>query len=175
MLPRRVTCLMGQAGILAERRVEDRDRLRHRQGQVEEQRALPRLPGRLQPQLTFPLGGRVRLAGQQQCVDVRGLPAIAGVPAQRCAVWGLVLPEQQVVRFPLDHLARLEAERLRGRAPPTAGRLTALLAGLDVITGRVLSEARVNLLPDVVQVVALAQGPDNRQRRSTSECRRRRN
>jgi hypothetical protein len=40
----------------------------------------------------------------------------------------------------------------------------AVLAGLDVVTGRILRGTAVNLLPDVIQVVALAQGRDNRHR-----------
>ena len=143
--------------------MEDRDRLRQRQGQVEEQRALPRLPGRLQPQLPLALGGGVRLGGQQPGVDVGGFPAAARRPAQRRAVRGLPLAEQQVIRLPLDHLARLEAEGLRARPPPAAGRLPAALAGLDVIPGRVLRRVAVDLAPDVVQVITLAQGRDNRQ------------
>ena len=67
-------------------------------------------------------------------------------------------------RVTLDHLARGEAERLRARTPPAARRLTALLARLDVITGRVHRQGRVDLLPHVVQVVALAQRADNSQR-----------
>ena len=49
-------------------------------------------------------------------------------------------------------------------APPAAGRLSPALAGLDVIAGRVLGRAAVHLLPDVVKVIALAQGRDNRHR-----------
>jgi hypothetical protein len=81
----------------------------------------------------------VRLCGEQAGVDVGGFPAAAWWPAQRRAVRGLTLAEQQVIGFALDHLARLEAEGFRARAPPAAGRLTAALAGLDVVLGRVLS------------------------------------
>ena len=44
-----------------------------------------------------------------------------------------------------------------------AGRLSAGFAGLDVVAGRVLGRAAVDLLPDVVKVIALAQGRDYRQ------------
>ena len=79
------------------------------------------------------------------------------------AVGGLALAEQQVVWFALDCLAVLEAEGLRARAPPAARRLCPALAGLDVIPGRVLARAVVDLAPDVVHVIALGQGRDNRQ------------
>ena len=45
--------------------MEDRDRLGQRDGQVEEQRALPGLLGGLEPQLAPAFGGGVRLGGQQ--------------------------------------------------------------------------------------------------------------
>jgi hypothetical protein len=60
--------------------------------------------------------------------------------------------------------ASLRAEGLGTGAPPAAGRLSAALAGLDVIAGRVFGRAAVDLLPDVVKVVALAQRRDNRHR-----------
>jgi hypothetical protein len=143
--------------------VEDGDRLRQRQGQVEEQRALPGLPDGLQPQFPLALGGRVRLGVQQAGVDVRGLPAAAWRPAQPRSVGGFPLAEQKVIWPALDQLTRLEAKRLRAGAPPAAGRLAAHLAGLDVVVRRVLAETLVDLPPDVVKVVALAQGRDNRQ------------
>ena len=74
---------------------------------------------------------------------------------------GPALAEEQVVRFTLDRLAMLEAESPGAWAPPATGRFSAGLAGLDVIAGRVLYRATVDLLPDVLQVVALAQGRDN--------------
>ena len=58
-------------------------------------------------------------------------------------------------------LAGLEAEGLGAGAPPAAGRLSAAFAGLDVVAGRVLGRAAVDLLPDVVKVVALAQRRDD--------------
>jgi hypothetical protein len=92
-----VSCLVaglaGQAGVLAEGGVEDRDRLRKREGQVEEKGTLPGLAGCLQPQLALALGGRVRLGGKQPGVYVGGLPAIAGRPAQLGTVRGLALTE----------------------------------------------------------------------------------
>jgi Flavodoxin domain len=60
--------------------------------------------------------------------------------------------------------------RLGGQKPGVqvggfaAGRLPAGLAGLDVIAGRVLGPAAVDLLPDVVKVVALGQRRDDRHR-----------
>ena len=60
-----VAGLAGQAGVLAEGGVEDRDRLGQRQGQVEEQGALPGPADSLGPQLAPALGGGVRLGGQQ--------------------------------------------------------------------------------------------------------------
>jgi hypothetical protein len=47
----------------------------------------------------------------------------------------------------LDHLARLEAQGLRARPPPAAGRLPAGLAGLQVIPGRILRKVAVDLAP----------------------------
>ena len=163
LVPRLIPGQAGQPGVLPERGVEDRDRLRQRQGQVEVQRAQPRLPGSFQPQLTLTLGGRLRLGGQQPGVDAGGVPPAARRPAQRGAVGRLALAEQQVVRAALNYLAGLKAERPRARTPPAAGRLPAALAGLDVIPGRILGCAAVDLAPDVVQVIALGQGRDNRQ------------
>ena len=142
--------------------MEDRDALGQGQGQVEEQRALPGLLDGLGAQLALALGGGVRLGGQQQLVQVGGFPAAIRVPAELGAVGGLALAEQQVVRFALDPLARLETESLRARAPPATGRLSPALARLDVVAGRVLGRAAVDLLPDVLQVVSLAQRRDNR-------------
>jgi len=51
-----------------------------------------------------------------------------------------------------------EPERFGAGALPAARRLSATFAGLDVIAGRILGRAAVDLLPDVVQVVSLAQG-----------------
>ena len=141
--------------------MEDRDALGQRQGQVEEQRALPGLPDGLGPQLALALGGGVRLGGQQLRVQVGGFPAAVRRPAQLGAIRRLALAEQQVVRLALDPLAGLEAEGPRARAPPPAGRFSPGLAGLDVVAGRVLGRAAVNVLPDVVKVIALAQRRDN--------------
>jgi hypothetical protein len=159
-----VVGLAGQPGVLAEGGVEDRDRLGQRDREVEEQRAEPGLAGGLDAQLASALGRGIRLAGQQAGKDVLGFPAGAGRLSEGCAVWGFALAEQQVIRAAFDELAVLEAESFRTRAPPTARRLSPALAGLDVIPGRVLGRARVYLLPDVIQVVALAQGRDGRHR-----------
>ena len=60
-----VACLAGQAGVLAQGGVEDRDALGQRQGQVEEQRALPGFLDGLGAELALALGGGVRLGGEQ--------------------------------------------------------------------------------------------------------------
>ena len=142
--------------------MEDRDRFGQRDRQVEEQRALPGLLNGFGPQLALAVGGGVRLGGQQRGVQVGGFPAAARWSAQPGAVRGLALAEQQVIRFALDPLAGLEAEGPGAWAPPAPGRLSARFAGLDVIAGRVLGRAAVDLLPDVVKVIALAQRRDNR-------------
>jgi hypothetical protein len=144
--------------------VEDRDRLRQRQRQVEEQRAPPRLPASPGPQLPLPLRRGPRLGRQQPGIDLCGLPAADRRPPQRRAIGGFALAEQQVVRVTLDYLAGGEAERLRGRTPPAARGLPALLARLDVITGRVQGQGWVDLLPHIIQVITLAQRADNGQR-----------
>jgi Domain of unknown function (DUF5753) len=53
----------------------------------------------------------VRLGGQQRRVDVGGLFAVVWRSAELGAVGSLALAEQQVVRFPLDYLAWLQAYR----------------------------------------------------------------
>ena len=156
-----ISCLAGQAGVLAEGGVEDRDRLGQRNRQVEEQRALAGLLDGLGPELPFSLSGGVQLAGQQLRVQVGGFAAITRRPAQLGAIWGLTLTEQQVIWLALDQLTGLEAERLGAGAPPPAGWLFPAFAGLDVVAGRVLGRAAVNLFPDVVKVIALAQRRDN--------------
>jgi hypothetical protein len=55
---------------------------------------------------------------------------------------GFTFAEQKIVRYALDGLAGLEAERVRAGAPPAAGRFSPALAGLDVIAGRVLAGQR---------------------------------
>jgi hypothetical protein len=76
-----VACLAGQAGILPEGGVEDRDRLGQRNRQVEEERALAGLLDGLGPELAFAFGGGVRLGGQQLRVQVGGFAAITWRPA----------------------------------------------------------------------------------------------
>src|SRR6185312_15560348 len=83
--------------------------------------------------------------------------------SQLGAVRGLAFAEQQLIRLALDHLARLQAKSPRAGTPPAARWFSPALTGLDVVTGRVLGRAAVDLLPDVVKVIALAQGGDNRQ------------
>jgi hypothetical protein len=145
--------------------VEDRDALgqRQRQGQVEEQRALPGFLDGLGEQLALALGCGVRLSGEQCLVEVGGFASAVRGPAELGAVRSLSLAEQQVVRLALDTLAGLEAEGFGAGAPPAAGRFSPTLAGLEVVAGRVLRCAAVDVLPDVVKVVALAQCCDNRQ------------
>jgi hypothetical protein len=125
---------------------------------------LPRLARCLAAELALAFRCGLRLGGQQAGVDAGRFLAAAGRAAQRRAVGGLALAEQEVVRLALDLLARGEAERLRARTPPAARGLAALLARLDVIGGRVQCQGRVDLLPNVIQVVALAEGADNCQR-----------
>ena len=156
-----VAGLAGQAGVLAQGGVEERDRLGQRQGQVEEEGTLAGLLDRLGPQFAFAFGGRVRLGREQQRVHVGGFPAVIRVSAELGAVGRLALAEQQVIRLALNPLARLEPEGFRAGAPPPAGWFSPALAGLDVVAGRVLGRAAVDLLPDVVKVIALAQRRDN--------------
>jgi hypothetical protein len=73
-----VAGLAGEAGVLAEGGVEERDRLGQRDGQVEEQRALPGLLGGLDAQFAAALGGGVRLGGQQFRVQISRLAAVSG-------------------------------------------------------------------------------------------------
>jgi hypothetical protein len=62
----------------------------------------------------------VRLSGQQLRIQVGGLPAAAWAPTQLGTVKGFSLAEQQIVRFTLDRLAGLEAERPGAGTPPAA-------------------------------------------------------
>ena len=162
LIPFGVTGLAGQAGVLAEGGVEDRDRLGQGQGQVEEERALAGLLGGFDAELALAVGGGVRFGGQQPDVHVGDLPAAFRRPAQRGAVGGLALAEEQVVGLALNRLTGLEAEGFDAGTPPAAGWLPSALAGLDVVAGRVLGRAAVDLFPDVLQVIALAQRRHNR-------------
>ena len=54
-------------------------------------------------------------------------------------------------------------ELLGARALPPAGRLAAGFSGADVVACGVLGQARIDLLPDVVQVITLAQDRDDSQ------------
>ena len=121
-----VTGLAGHAGVLAQGSVEDRDRLGHRGGQIEEQRALPGLLDRFDAELAAAFGGGVRLGRQQLGVPVRGLAAIVGGTAQRSAVKGFTLAEQQPVGLALEFLAGFEAESPSAGSPPAAGRFSPL-------------------------------------------------
>jgi hypothetical protein len=132
-----------------------------RDGQVEEQRVLPGLLDGFGPQLAFSFGGGVRFGGQQPGVQVSGFPAITRRPAQLGAIGRFTFAEQQVVWLAFDPLTGLESESPGTGSPPAAGRLSPGLAGLDVVAGRVLGRAAVDLFPDVLQVIALTQRRDN--------------
>jgi hypothetical protein len=120
-----VVCgLAGQAGVLAEGGVEDRDGFGEREGQVEEQGALAGSVDGFGAEFAFAFGGGVRLGGQELGVEVGGFAIIGLGPAQLGAVGGLAVAEQQVVGFALDPLAGLQAEGLGGRAAPAAGWLS---------------------------------------------------
>src|SRR2546430_1789275 len=69
--------------------------------------------------------------------------------------------KEKVVGLTLNPPTLPEPEGLRAGAPPAARRLAAALAGLEVVAGRVLRRAAVHVRPDVVQVIAFAQGRDN--------------
>ena len=77
-----VAGLAGQAGVLAQGGVEDRDALGQRNRQVEEQGALAGLPDGLGPELALAFGGGVRLGGQQLDVQVDGFAAAVRRPAE---------------------------------------------------------------------------------------------
>jgi hypothetical protein len=111
---------------------------------------------RLGAEFALALGGGVRFGGQELGVQVDGFATAAGRPAELGAVESLPLAEQQIVRFALDRLTGLEAESLSVGATPAARWFSPGLAGLDVVAGRVLGRAAVDLLPDVVKVIALA-------------------
>jgi hypothetical protein len=83
---------------------------------------LPGLAGGLETQVTAPLGGGVRLGSQQSFVQAGGVTAAGRRPAQRGAVRGLALAEQQIIGLAFDGLAGLEAEGLE-RLVPTSGRV----------------------------------------------------
>jgi hypothetical protein len=102
---------------------------------------LASLPGSFDPQFAAPFGGGVRLGGQQLRVQVGCLAAVARWAAELGAVGSFTLAEQQVIRFALDPLAMVEAQRFGARAPPASRRFTSALAGLDVIAGRVLDRS----------------------------------
>jgi hypothetical protein len=87
----------------------------------------------------------VRLGGQHLRIQVGGLAAVARRAAELGAVGSFTLAEQQVIRFALDPLAMVEAQRSRAGAPPASRRFTSALAGLDVIADRVLDRAAVDL------------------------------
>jgi hypothetical protein len=173
-VPVRVALLAGQAGVLAERGVEDGDRLRQRQGEVEEERALAGLAGGPQAQLTLAVGSGARFGCQQLGVDVGSLLGACWRPSELHAIGGLSLAEEEVVGLAFYEPAWFEAEGLGGGTPPTAGRLSPGLGGLEVVASGILSGTAVDLLPDVVKVVALGESRDDRQRAPTGRRRRRR-
>jgi hypothetical protein len=111
--------------------VEERDRLGQRDRQVEEERTLPGLLDGLGAEFAFAFGGGVRLGGQELSVQVGGFAAVAWRAAELCAVGSFALAEQQIVRFALDGLAGLEAERSGAGAPPAAGRFSPQIPSLS--------------------------------------------
>jgi hypothetical protein len=56
--------------------------------------------------------GRV---GARPRVDIRGLATVPRRPAQRGAIRGFALAEQQVIRVPVDHLTGRQAQRRSAR------------------------------------------------------------
>jgi hypothetical protein len=108
------------------------------------------------------LGGGVRLGSQQRRVQLRRLPSATRWPAQLGAVRSFALAEQELIRSALHYLAKLQPQRPGACAPPAARRLSPGLAGLEVVPGRVLGRAAVHLLPDVLQVIPLAEGRHDR-------------
>jgi hypothetical protein len=91
-----VSGLAGQAGVLAQGGVEERDRLGQRDRQVEEQRALLGLPDGLGAEFALAFGGGAWLGGQQRGVQVGGFAAVAWRAAKLGAVGRFTLAEQQV-------------------------------------------------------------------------------
>src|ERR1039457_6115094 len=77
-----VSGLAGQAGVLAEGGVEDRDGLGQGEGQVEEQGALAGLLDGLGAEFALAFGGGMRLGGQQLGVEVGGFAAAGRGPAE---------------------------------------------------------------------------------------------
>jgi hypothetical protein len=90
-----VAGLAGQAGVLAEGGVEERDRFGQRDRQVEEQRALPGLLDGLGAQLALAFGGGVRLGRQQLRVKVGGFAAAARRAAEPGAVGSFTPPNSR--------------------------------------------------------------------------------
>lgn len=86
LVSRLVTRLPGQAGVFAGRGVEHGDRVGQRDGQVEEQGALPGLAGGLDPQLVLALGGGGSAASNwtYRSAALRPLPGglHSGVPSE---------------------------------------------------------------------------------------------
>src|SRR5262249_5860604 len=106
--------------------VEDRDVLRPGDRQIEVQRRLPGLPLRLDPQHRPPVIIGARLGGQQALVDLHGLPGVRRCTPELRPVWPFSLTEQQVVRLPLNLLARGETQPFGAWSPPGSRRLARL-------------------------------------------------
>ena len=90
-----VVGLAGQASVLTERGVEDRNGLGERQGQVEEEGALTGLLDRFGSQLAAAFGGGLRLGCQQPGVQVGGFRAVARWTAQPGTVGSSAFAEEQ--------------------------------------------------------------------------------
>jgi hypothetical protein len=75
--------------------MEDRDRVRQGQGQVEEQRALAGLLGGFGPQFAAAFGGGVRFGGQERGIQVGGLRPPSGVRPSEVPSGAFRLPKSR--------------------------------------------------------------------------------
>jgi hypothetical protein len=100
----------------------------------------------------------VRLGGAQpgQMIGEGGIPSAR--PAERAAGTRIDLPVHGVIRLALDNLAGCEAQGLRPRSPPPAGRLPGQ-DGVEIVTASRVTGPRMSLgLPDVAEAVTLGDG-----------------
>jgi hypothetical protein len=143
--------------------VQHRDRLGERDRDVGIGAGLPRRLGRFPLQLDHPLGSGVRLGRLQpgQVISERRIPA-AG-PAELVPAPRVALLVNRVIRPALNDLARCEAQGLRSRTPPQAGRFPGLRSVDVIAAGRAFGAGLALGLPDVAQVEALGNGDDHGQ------------